>query len=206
MQVEQEEEEERRNGPQFNEKGEQLYSHSRASRREIYEEMAEEKIKDDKIKNPDKYKPKKPLSRKFTKKGKVRMCNEGGYKFHLNEYDEAEWTSFTMMIPKFCDTSLIEVDIKPTYVSVRVKKHLTQLRFEEEVILEGATIKRSQLTGELVIRAKKLKPNYVIANAIKRDEDKKIKERVEKKRRQKEEDEKILRLIEQQEQKLQNKS
>ena len=53
------------------------------------------------------------------------MCNEGGYKFHLNEYDDAEYTTFTMMIPKFCDTSLINVDIKPTYVSVRVKKHLT---------------------------------------------------------------------------------
>jgi protein TilB len=76
-------------------------------------------------KNPDKYKPKKSLSRKFHGNGKVRMCNEGGYKFHLNEYDDANFTTFTLGIPKFCDTSLITVDIKPSYVSVRVKGKLT---------------------------------------------------------------------------------
>ncbi len=106
----------------------------------MYQELADDKLKDDMIKNPDKYKPAKPLSKKFTKSGKARMCNEGGYKFHLNEYDDAEYTTFTMLVPKFCDTSLIKVDIKPTYVSVRVKTNLTQLRFEEEVLVEGASI------------------------------------------------------------------
>ena len=96
---------------------------------------------------------------------------------------------------------MIKVDVKPTYVSVRVKKHLTQLRFEEEVLVEGCTIQRSQITGELVIKCKKLKPNYVMANVIKRQKDKEIQERMEAKKRKKDEEEKIKRLIERQDKK-----
>lgn len=76
-------------------------------------------------KNPDKYKPKKPLSKKFYKDGKVRQCNEGEYKFHLNEYDDPEYSTFTIWLPKLMDSSLLKVDVKPEYVSVRVKDKLT---------------------------------------------------------------------------------
>ena len=48
------------------------------------------------VKNPDKYKPAAPLSKKYHSNGKIRMCNEGKYKFHLNEYDDANYTTFTL--------------------------------------------------------------------------------------------------------------
>ncbi len=38
----------------------------------------------------------------------MRQCNEGGYKWSLNEHDDAEWTLFTIEISKFIDTSLID--------------------------------------------------------------------------------------------------
>lgn len=38
----------------------------------------------------------------------MRQCNEGGYKWSLNEHDDAEWTQFTIEISKFIDTSLID--------------------------------------------------------------------------------------------------
>jgi len=57
---------------QYNEKGEELIGYTKESRNEMYIELAEQKLDDDKAKNPDKYKPKKPLSRKSYKDGKYR--------------------------------------------------------------------------------------------------------------------------------------
>jgi protein TilB len=57
----------------------------------------------------------------------------------------------------------------PWYVSVRIKSKLTQLRFNEEVVTDGAIIQRSQITGELLIKVKKLTPNHVVSNIIKKE-------------------------------------
>ena len=51
----------------------------------------------------------------------MRQCNEGAYKWNLNEHDDADWSIFTVEISRFIDTSLIESNIYPTFVSVRIK-------------------------------------------------------------------------------------
>lgn len=51
------------------------------------------------------------------------------------------------------DTSQIKVDLNPQYVRCDIKGKITQLRFDHEIIMEGATIQRSQTTGHLVIKA-----------------------------------------------------
>lgn len=35
-----------------------------------------------------------------TKNGQIRQCDEGGYKPLLNEWDDPEYTTFKMNIPK----------------------------------------------------------------------------------------------------------
>ena len=45
-----------------------------------------------------------------------------------------------MFVPKYLDTSLIEVNINLTYISVRIKGKLTQLRLDEEIFVDKSTI------------------------------------------------------------------
>lgn len=49
------------------------------------------------------------------------------------------------------DTSLIDVDVQPTYVKVLVKGHLLQLVLPAEVRPDQAQAKRSLATGSLVV-------------------------------------------------------
>lgn len=79
----------------------------------------------------------------FRKSGEIRQCNEGKYKFKLREFDDPKLTFFEMEIPKykfilyfniyisyfyinrFLDTSLIDVNLNPKWISVRVRDKLT---------------------------------------------------------------------------------
>ncbi|XP_069322067.1 dynein axonemal assembly factor 11 isoform X2 [Eulemur rufifrons] len=53
--------------------------------------------------------------------------------------------------PKYMDTSLIDVDVQPTYVRVMVKGKPFQLVLPAEVKPDSSSAKRSQTTGHLVI-------------------------------------------------------
>lgn len=61
----------------------------------------------------------------FRPDGDIRQCNEGKYKFLLREWDDADWSFFELEVPKFLDTSFVEVNLNPHWVSVRVKGKLT---------------------------------------------------------------------------------
>ncbi len=65
-------------------------------------------------------------------------------------------------MPKFLDTSLLIVDVQPTYVRVDVKGKVTQLHWPDEVLVDQATIQRSQTTGFLVITAPKTNYDSII--------------------------------------------
>lgn len=41
------------------------------------------------------------------------------------------------------DTSLVDVDLHPEYVRIEVKKKITQLRFDEEILVDKSKIQRS---------------------------------------------------------------
>ncbi len=47
------------------------------------------------------------------------------------------------------DTSLLEVNINPKWLSVRIKGKLTQLKLMEEIVVEKSVTQRSQTTGSL---------------------------------------------------------
>lgn len=98
----------------------QKQAYSLENRRKMYMDMHSQKTEEDKKKNPEKYEEKKASSQ-FTAKGEMRQCNEGGYKWLLNEHDDWEYSTFTIEISKFLDTSLIETNLYPNFVSVRIK-------------------------------------------------------------------------------------
>ena len=59
------------------------------------------------------------------------------------------------------DTSMLEVDVQPTYVRVVVKDKVTQLLWPDEVLTDGAKVQRSQTTGWLMITCDKANINEI---------------------------------------------
>lgn len=56
-----------------------------------------------------------------------------------------------MSFPKHLDSSLIDVDVHPTYLSVIVKNKLLRLRLPVEVKADESKCQRSKVTGHLLI-------------------------------------------------------
>lgn len=132
--------------------------YSKADRKLQFEEdRKEQDVKDKKEK--DKLPPPKKESSIYNRSGELRMCNEGKYKFRLQEYEDPVWSYFEMDIPRYLETHQLDANIYPEMVSVRVKGKLTQIKLWEEVIVDQSKIQRSELTGILHFSLKKKKTN-----------------------------------------------
>ncbi|EGR31599.1 leucine rich repeat protein [Ichthyophthirius multifiliis] len=166
------------------------------TRRKMYLDLAADKEKHDREKYPEKYKDKtKPVSSMFKPDGDIRQCNEGKYKFSLREWDDPEYSFFIIEVPKFMDTSFIDVNLNPCWISVRIKGKLLQLKLNEEIQVEKSDIKRSQLTGFLEIKMLKMKFNQALKAQQEKQKTEKSKIEDEKKQKIKlEEEERIKRL------------
>ena len=99
----------------------------------------------------------------YTKEGNVRQCNQGRYNYSLNESEDTTKLVFDMEVPKFMNTDSLNVDLQPTYVRVDVKGKITQIRFDEEILVERSTIQRSQTTGWLCITMPKVNCDMIAA-------------------------------------------
>ena len=86
------------------------------------------------------------------------------------------------------DTSKIKVDLNPNYVRIDVKGKITQWRFENDIIVEKATVQRSTTTGVLEIKAPIVGIQPKVDKIKKREESKKAEEM------QKKEEERIKKL------------
>jgi protein TilB len=184
LEIAKKEEKDKQKTPEEKEK-----EYNRESRRQMYLDLAKQKEEDERKKNPDKYKEKPKETPMHKADGEMRQVNEGHYKFALDDSTDAEYSVFTLSLPKFLDISLIEVNLFPFFVSVRVKGKLTQVRMWEEIIVEKSEVKRSSTTGELVIKMKKVTPNYGLAAVIQREEEQKKQEEL---KRMKEKEEKNI--------------
>ena len=71
------------------------------------------------------------LSPMYNKDGQIRQCNEGRFKYTLKQFDEADFTFFCVSVPRHLETSELDVNINPKWVSVRVKTQLLQLKLSE---------------------------------------------------------------------------
>eukprot|EP00828_Plagiopyla_frontata_P043733 TRINITY_DN6942_c0_g1_i1.p2 TRINITY_DN6942_c0_g1~~TRINITY_DN6942_c0_g1_i1.p2 ORF type:complete len:194 (+),score=55.53 TRINITY_DN6942_c0_g1_i1:451-1032(+) len=154
----------------------------------MYLEIAKEKEETERKKHPEKFEEKKPPTSIYKSTGEMRQCNEGKYEFKMREFDDPQWSYFDLYLPKFLDTSLTQAELFPYYVSVRVKGKLTQLKLNEEVVVEQSSIQRSQVTGILTFKMKKLNYNDVLSNYIEREKKEKAQEQKDK------EEEKVKKL------------
>ncbi|GBN49999.1 Protein tilB [Araneus ventricosus] len=116
------------------------------SRIEIYKHMEKSRKKP----NSETKKPK--LVRKLiTDDGKILNVNEPKLDFEFADDEENNCYKLDLAVFRFLDTSLLEADVQPNHVRVKVKGKYFQLLLPGEVHPDRSTCQRSQTTGHLVI-------------------------------------------------------
>ncbi|XP_061551121.1 dynein axonemal assembly factor 11 isoform X1 [Phycodurus eques] len=102
--------------------------------------------------NQRKVKPPRTL---ITADGRVLNVNEPKYDdildFSLTEDDNNKRIVLDLAVYRHMDTSLMDVDVQPTYVKVSVKGKIFQLVLPAEVKPDSSTAQRSQTTGHLLL-------------------------------------------------------
>ena len=166
-------------------------------RRKLYKDLENEKLENERRKKEESSKGSlwdEPTIKEvpppvYKENGEVRICNQGRYDVFLDEdiYTTAI-TTFRIKLPKFLDTSKIKVDLNPNYVRIDVKGKITQWRFENDIIVEKATVQRSTTTGVLEIKAP------IVGIQPREDKIKKREESKKAEEMQKKEEERIKKL------------
>ena len=166
-------------------------------RRNLYKDLEKEKLENERKRKEESSKPglwDEPIIKEvpppvYKENGEVRICNQGRYDVFLDEdiYTTAI-TTFRIKLPKFLDTSKIKVDLNPNYVRVDVNGKITQWRFDNDIIVEKATVQRSTTTGDLEIKA----PMAFVKPRV--DKIKKIEENKKALEMQKKEEERLKKL------------
>ncbi|XP_063777334.1 dynein axonemal assembly factor 11 isoform X2 [Pseudophryne corroboree] len=83
--------------------------------------------------------------------GRTLNVNEPKLDFSLVDDEENNQFILDLAIYRHMDTSLVDVDVQPSYIKVLVKNKPFQLVLPEEVKPDSSTAKRSQTTGHLVV-------------------------------------------------------
>ncbi|NXS37265.1 TILB protein, partial [Pomatostomus ruficeps] len=99
----------------------------------------------------------KPSWTLVTAEGKVLNVNVPKLHFSLKDDEENNQIILDLAVYRHLDTSLLEVDVQPTYIRVLVKGKPFQLVLPEEVKPDSSSAKRSQTTGHLVVTMPKAK-------------------------------------------------
>ena len=86
----------------------------------------------------------------------VRQRNEAGLQFLWDEDSRPGFVVLDVGVPRHLDSSLIDVDVHPLYISVVIKSKLLRLRHPAEVKASEATCQRSKATGHLLVIMPKL--------------------------------------------------
>ncbi|KAE8980924.1 hypothetical protein PF005_g23719 [Phytophthora fragariae] len=79
--------------------------------------------------------------------GAIRQCNEGKWEFRL--MDEILDVILEVDLPRFLDSSLVDVDVYPSYVSIVAKNKVLRLKFPELVHSDAGMAERSKITRTL---------------------------------------------------------
>jgi protein TilB len=110
-------------------------------------------------------KPKIPET--YGKDGRILQCNQGSYKWEFGESEDKTCITLELNVPRFMDTSTMNIDLQPLYVRCDIKGKITQLVFEEEILVERSTVQRSQTTGSLCLTMPKARINEIQARNMK---------------------------------------
>jgi len=80
----------------------------------------------------------------------IKQRNEGGWAFSWDE-EKIGVITLDVDLPVHLDSSLIDVDVHPTYVSIIIKSKLLRLRVPSEVKAGESKCQRSKITGHLLV-------------------------------------------------------
>lgn len=129
-------------------------AYTKESRNEMYFELAaqkEEKERNERRRMGTEPKPPREIPSAYNARGEIRQCNEGKYDFNISDDIEPGKVVFELSVPKYLDTSAMEVDVNPLYVRVVVRDKVTQLKLPAEVRPDTSVVKRSRATGHMLI-------------------------------------------------------
>ncbi|XP_022617465.1 protein tilB homolog [Seriola dumerili] len=119
------------------------------SRLEAHRHLEEKRrAKENRAKEKKKPKASRTL---ITADGRVMNVNEAKLDFSLTEDEENNTIVLDLAVYRHMDTSLIDVDVQPTYARVTVKGKIFQMVLPAEVKPDSSTAQRSQTTGHLVL-------------------------------------------------------
>ena len=139
-------------------------------RQEIYRDLAQQKKE-----KADRDKAQQPRERDYEKEqlesieatrtkeaeleiNEIKQKNEGGWDFRWDEEIRKSDISLEVMVPRHLDSSLIDVDVHPMYISIVIKSKLLRLRLPVEVKAGESKCQRSKTTGSLLIIMPKVNP------------------------------------------------
>lgn len=139
-------------------------AYTKECRNEMYLEMAEQK--EEKERNERRRmgtEPKEPrkIPEVYNARGEIRQCNEGKYDFDMDDSSDPLTVIFELGVPKYLDTSALDVDINPLYVRCVVREKVTQLKLPCEISPDASKVQRSRTTGFLRIEMPKVEPGRV---------------------------------------------
>merc|ERR1740121_2041605 len=106
-------------------------------------------------------KPPREIPGVYNAKGEIRQCNEGRWDFNMDEWAVPGTVLFELGVPKYLDTTALDVDVNPLYVRCVVKEKVTQLKLPCEVRPDTSKVQRSRTTGCLRIEMPKVEPGRV---------------------------------------------
>lgn len=139
------------------------------TRIEIYRELAEQKKE-----KADREKANQPRERDYEAEqaesislirekeqelnGEIKQKNEGGWEFTWDEETRPGFVTLDVRVQRFLDSSLIDVDVHPSYISVVIKSKILRLRLPAEVKAGESKCQRSKTTGSLLVTMPKVNP------------------------------------------------
>jgi len=129
-------------------------AYTKESRNEMYLELAaqkEEKDRNERRRMGSEPKEPRVVPGVYNARGEIRQCNEGKYDFNMDDTTFPDKVIFELSVPKYLDTTALDVDVQPTYVRCVCKDKVTQLKLPAEVKPDAAKIQRSKVTGSLRI-------------------------------------------------------
>uniref|UniRef100_T1JDN6 Dynein axonemal assembly factor 11-like CS domain-containing protein n=1 Tax=Strigamia maritima TaxID=126957 RepID=T1JDN6_STRMM len=113
--------------------------------------------------NKEKEKIPKKEVKLVTNDGRILNVNEAKIDFAITDDEEHNQILLDLAVPRFMDTSLVDIDVQPLYVRAFVKGKAFQITLNEEVKPDSSTAKRSDTTGHLVLSLPKVKEMPVLA-------------------------------------------
>ena len=120
----------------------------------MYEELAEEKAEKENRElrrqprerdHAGEQRKKVERVRQREEEGKILQCNEGKWEFHFDEESVKGSIILDLHVSRHLDSSLIDLDIHPAYVSVVIKSKVLRLKLPSEVNASLSTAKRSKV-------------------------------------------------------------